>query len=282
MRFGFHISIAGGFDKVAERAKRLNCQSIQIFSRNPRGWAYKPLENEKINKFKKELRDADISPLFIHLPYLPNLASSETILQDKSLQALIQDIDRAAILGASFLVVHMGSRGDSSEEEAFERVAKSVNEALCLSPKNVLLLLENTSGQGKQIGCNFFQIKKVIEKIKDNQRVGVCFDTAHAFEAGYNLSTRGGLQDTLNEFEKYIGLEKLHLIHLNDSKTPMGSRIDRHWHIGQGHIGIEGFRNIINHPRLKMLPAIMETPGQTEEDDLNNMSTVRELEKGDL
>lgn len=282
MRFGFHISIAGGVDKVVERAKRFNCETIQLFSRNPRGWAYQALRNEEINKLKKELQDANISPVVIHLPYLPNLATSDRILQDKSLEALTQDLDRAAMLGASFLIAHVGSRGDTKEEEAFRRVAKGVNEALRLSSNNVTLLLENTSGQGKQIGYNFLQIKKIIENIKHQDRIGICFDTAHAFEAGYNLSTREGVEYTLKEFEKYIGLKKLYLIHLNDSKTPLASRIDRHFHIGQGHIGIEGFRNIINHPRLKMLPAIMETPRQTEEDDLNNMATVRSLEKTEL
>ena len=311
MRFGFHISIAGGKDKIVKRAKELSCETVQFFSRNPHRWGCSDLKKEEIENFKKGLKNAGISPIFIHLPYLVNLASCNKIVYEKSLEVLIQDLRKAFILGASFLVLHIGSRGELFEEEAFEKIAKGINKVFKLvnqlrttesrvhkgmdgctgkvrgvpprnyAPERVVqgLLLENTSGQGKQIGYNFFQIREIIKRVEYQNRIGVCFDTAHAFEAGYDLSTEKGLGATLKELEKYIGLEKLYLIHLNDSKTPLGSKVDRHWHIGQGYIGLEGFRNIINHPQLIHLPAIMETPRKNKEDDLRNMMIARRLQR---
>ena len=277
MRFGFHISIAGGFSKVVERAKKLNCQAIQVFTRNPRGWNSPPLDRKEVEKFKKSLSASEIYPLFVHLPYLPNLAGSK--FYKRSLRVLIEDLKRTEILGGNFLILHLGHRLANSEGEAIKRVSEGINEALLRVENRVTLLLENSAGQGTEIGCNFFQIKEIIEKIENKERVGVCLDTAHLFESGYDISKKGGLAKTLKEFEDLIGLEKLYLLHLNDSKTPLGSRKDRHWHIGEGCIGLEGFRNIVNHPLLKNLPGIMETPRKNDADDPSNMEVARSIEE---
>lgn len=277
MKFGFHISISGGFGKVVQRAEARGCETIQLFSRNPRGWRYSPLKEPQVKKFVKDREASGIDPLFIHLPYLPNLASPKPDLLRISTFALEEELRRAKILGAGFVVAHMGARLNSSLEEAVSRIADSINTAFDGVGNNVILLLENTAGEGSEVGGSFSVMGSVLEAIDDKDRVGVCLDTAHAFEAGYNLSTKEGLDDTLEELDDTIGLNRLYLLHLNDSKTPLGSHRDRHWHIGEGYIGLEGFRNIVNHPLLMHLPGIMETPRRSDEDDVRNMTTVREL-----
>ena len=277
MRFGFHIPRGGGFSRVVERALVRGCETIQLFSRNPRGWKCSPLDLDDVESFKVNVRGAGISPLFIHLPYLPNLATPEPSLRARSVQAVCEDLQRAELLGAQFLIVHVGSRKAISEEEAVENVAEAVNRALAVVENPVRLLLENTAGMGSEIGSQFGEIGAILRGIRCSARVGVCFDTAHAYEAGYDISTAQGLEITLEEVDRFFGLTRVCAMHLNDSKTALGSRVDRHWHIGDGFIGREGFRRIINHPRLRDLPAIMETPRGETEDDLKNMRAVRSL-----
>lgn len=278
MRFGFHISIAGGFSKVVDRAKKKGCQAIQLFSRNPRGWRYSPLDEADIAQFKVNLTGSGIEPIFVHMPYLSNLATSKPDLYERSIGSLCEDLRRAEILGSHFLVTHVGSRLDTGEEEALGKVTEAINAAFDRVKNPVILLLENTAGQGSEVGYTFSQIGGVIAKVEEKGRVGICLDTAHAFEAGYDLSTAEGLDTTLDEFERLIGLGSLHLLHLNDSKTPLGSRKDRHWHIGEGHIGLAGFKLIVNHPHLHHLPGIMETPRKDDSDDFKNMLTIRKLD----
>jgi deoxyribonuclease-4 len=180
-------------------------------------------------------------------------------------------------LGAQYLIIHIGHRLESSEDEAIEAVSQGINQAFERAENPVILLMENTAGQGTEIGYKFEQINKIIEGVRAGQRIGVCLDTAHSFEAGYDLSNKEGIDRTLASFDKMIGLKRLHLLHLNDSKTPLGSRKDRHWHIGEGYIGLEGFRNIVNHPLLKHLPGIMETPRKDTVEDLKNIKVIRGL-----
>ena len=277
MRFGFHISIANGIATVIEKARKARCETIQLFSRNPRGWNYKSLPPEEIESFKAKLHKSDISPCFLHLPYLPNLASADKNLYAKSVESLCEDLRRAGSLTIPFLVVHVGKRLALSEGRAMARVAAAVNRSLKKVSNKVMILLENTAGQGTDLGANFTELKEILSRIDDRSRVGICLDVAHAFQAGYDVSTRKGLDATLAEFDKLIGLQHLHLLHLNDSKTSLGSRVDRHWHIGKGHIGLEGFRNIVNHPLLVHLAGIMETPRTDEKDDRRNMRVVRRL-----
>jgi deoxyribonuclease-4 len=277
MRFGFHISIAGGFSRVAERAELRGCETIQLFSRNPRGWRYGPLDKEDVEEFRSSIKSSGLFPIFLHLPYLPNIASQESKFYKRSVDSVITDLERAEKLGAQYLIIHIGHRMESSEDEGIEAVFQGINQAFEKVKNPVILLMENTAGQGTEIGYTFDQIKKIIERVHDHQRMGVCLDTAHSFEAGYDLSNKDGLERTLETFDQTIGLKRLHLLHLNDSKTPLGSRKDRHWHIGEGYIGLEGFRNLINHPLLRHLPGIMETPRKDTIEDLKNMEVIRSL-----
>jgi len=254
MRFGFQISISGGFSRVVARAKYLGCETIQIFSGNPRGWKNKPLSLAETAKFKEEVKKEKINPVFVHMPYLPNIASPRENLYSKSIKSLQEDLVRTEKLGSTYLVLHPGSRITSSEAKAMGRITEAINHALAQVENRVIVLLENTAGQGTAIGYSFSQIKGLLEGIDDKDRVGVCLDTAHALEAGYDLSEKEGLKKVIEEFDRLIGLEKLYCLHLNDSKTPLSSRVDRHWHIGDGYIGREGFRRIINHPELSHLP----------------------------
>jgi deoxyribonuclease-4 len=277
MRFGFHISISEGFSKVVEQAEIRGCETIQLFSRNPRGWSYHPIDEEDVEVFRQGVKEKALFPVFLHLPYLPNIGSFKSKFYHRSIEAIIKDLERTEILGAQYLIIHIGHRLESSEEEGIEAVINGINQALEQVKNDIIILMENTAGQGTEIGYGFQQIKKIIEKIENQKRIGVCLDTAHAFEAGYDLSNREGIERTLESFDRLIGLDRLHLLHLNDSKTPLGSRKDRHWHIGEGYIGFEGFRVLVNHPLLKHLPGIMETPRHDTAEDLKNMRVIRNL-----
>lgn len=277
MRFGFHISIAGGFSRIVERAKARGCETIQFFSRNPRGWTYSSLNRKEAEAFRSSIPSSHLSPVFLHLPYLPNLASSKSKFYKRSIHSIVTDLQRAEHLGAHYLIIHIGHRMDSSEDQAIEAVSQGIHRALEKVQNAVMLLMENTAGQGTEIGYTFDQIKKIIEGVHDHERIGICLDTAHSFEAGYDLSNKDGIERTLEDFDRTVGLKRLHLLHLNDSKTPLGSRKDRHWHIGEGHIGREGFRYLVNHPLLNHLPGIMETPRKDTVEDLKNMRVIRGL-----
>lgn len=272
MKLGFHISISGGFKNVTPRAKACGCDTIQIFSRNPRAWKYKLLDKNDMELFREKIKGENISPVFVHMPYLANLASSNLYLFKKSVDSLIEDLKRAKIIGAQFLILHIGSSDD--ENKGLQLMAEGINRALNKIKNNVILLLENTAGSGNELGYKFGQIKEIIDQISKKERIGVVLDTAHAFEAGYDLKTRKGVEKTIKGFNNSIGLNKLHLIHLNDSKTKLGSRKDRHWHIGQGEIG-NGMQYIVNHESLKEKPFIMETPRKSVNDDLMNLKRVK-------
>lgn len=277
MRFGFHISISGGLSKVIERANLRKCETLQLFSRNPRGWKFERLSEDEVESFRRGILSSSFFPIFIHLPYLPNIASRDSKFYKTSIESIIADLKRAETLGAQYLIIHIGHKLESSEDQAIDSVIQGINQAFRRVKNTVLLLLENTAGQGTEIGYNFSQIRAIIDRLEEKDRVGLCLDTAHAFEAGYDLSDKDGLEKTLESFEELIGLKRLHLLHLNDSKTSLGSRKDRHWHIGEGYIGLEGFRRIVNHPLLSHLPGIMETPRMDTVEDLKNMEVIRSL-----
>lgn len=280
MRFGFHISIAGGFLEVIPRAQETGCETIQIFTASQLRWKRTLLKSDEVERFRQGIKEAGITPLVVHLFYLPNLASPDRELYERSRNALIVELDRATTLGADYLVLHPGAYKDSSLKKGLKSAANSLDYAIAKSAGNsgdkVKILLENTAGGGTRIGGEFQELAEVFDQLKQTYRVGVCLDTAHAFEAGYPIHTAEGLEETLEEFDRMIGLDKLHLLHLNDSKSPLGSRNDRHWHIGEGEMGTDAFRRIINHSRLKHLAAIMETPTAAH-DDIRNMKYVKSL-----
>jgi len=277
LRFGFHISIAGGFSKVVERAEVRGCETIQFFSRNPRGWKYDPLNKKEVREFRIMIKSSDLFPIFLHLPYLPNVAAQNSKYYRRSINSIVDDLKRAEKLGAQYLIIHIGHRMEASEDQALEAVSQGIDQAFERAKNSVILLLENTAGQGTEIGYNFEHLRRILDGVHDRERMGICLDTAHAFEAGYDLSRKEGIEETLESFDRTIGLKRLHLLHLNDSKTPLGSRKDRHWHIGEGYLGKEGFRGLINHPSIRILPGIMETPRKDTVEDLKNMTVIRSL-----
>lgn len=275
-KIGFHISIAGGFKNVVDRARERHCSTIQLFSRNPRGWQTKPLEKNDITSFRAQMNTSNIAPLFVHMPYLVNLATTQAILFNKSVNSLITDLERCETLGAQFLIVHIGSA--SNHNQGIQQMAKGINYAFKKTPNKVMLLLENTPGSGNELGAKFEQIKDIIKEINEQRRVAVVFDTAHAFAAGYDLRTKDMVHKIISNFDRIIGIDKLKLVHFNDSKTDCASHHDRHWHIGKGKIGI-GMKYILNHPGLVDKPFIMETPRQSLKDDLDNLQTVEKFLK---
>jgi deoxyribonuclease-4 len=279
MRFGAHISIAGKIYQVAERAKRIGCDTAQIFSRNPRGWQLKELLSDEVKRLRDDLEKFDIHPLIVHMPYLPNLASPKIGLYLKSINALEEDLRRSEVLGAPYLVTHIGSFKESSREEGLEKVIKGINTAFDRVKNDVILLLENTAGGGRELGSRFEEIAEIIENVKEKERIGVCFDTCHSFASGYDFRTKKAVSEILKLFDNLIGLKRLKVIHANDSKSPRGSHIDRHWHIGEGYIGEEGFRALLHHPAVRNLPIVIETPFKEPGDDLKNLAILRKLAK---
>jgi deoxyribonuclease-4 len=271
------MSIAGGLSQVVPRALKLGCETIQFFSRNPRAWRDSVIHRDELQKFKESLARTDVFPVFLHAPYLLNLASQNQDLYARSISYLGDELKQAERMGASFVIVHGGHKLGSEEKEALQRVAKAINKAFAKANNSVQLLIENTAGQGTEIGYKISHFQKIITQVEDRDRIGICLDTAHAFTAGYDLTNAQGLDHMIDEFDILLGLAKLKALHLNDSKAPFGSKKDRHWHIGKGGIGRMGFSKIINHPTLAHLPGIMETPRKSDADDRRNMKVMRSL-----
>jgi deoxyribonuclease-4 len=242
LNLGAHFSISGGLHKALSEAALLECRALQIFTHNQNRWKSKPLTEEGIALFKSERVRLGIETILAHDSYLINLGSPESILSKRSLDAFIEEIERAELLDIQFLVFHPGSHMGSGEAKCVERIAQALNRAIeTHSDYNVTLLLENTAGQGTSVGWRFEHLGEIISMIDRPERMGVCFDTSHAFAAGYELRTEEGYENTWEEFDRCIGLEKLGAFHLNDSKKDLGSRVDRHEHIGHGYIGSKPF-----------------------------------------
>jgi len=274
---GVHVSISGSIDMAVDRAIERNCTAFQIFTRNPRGWKFKQLSNDETKIFVDKLTGSGIDPAVAHMPYLPNLASPKKNIYAMSLKTLIAELDRCGRLKIPYLVTHLGSHLGRGMEVGFERIIDACNVALSKVKNNVMLLLENTAGTKNSMGSSFENIRYIIGRISARERVGICFDTCHGFAAGYDLRNTEAVQKTIEDFDKILGLRLLKAIHLNDSKGKLGSRIDRHEHIGMGFIGNEGFRAILHHQSLKDLPFILETPIDNRRDDVGNLRKVREL-----
>lgn len=277
MKLGVHVSIAGHIYEAADRAAQLGCNTFQIFSRNPRGWETTELDPEDAEEFKRRCRDNRISPVVVHIPYLINLCSPEDGLWKKSLGAYIEDIKRADMLGADYFVTHLGSPKGNGVEYGIARFSKGMNEAIAKAKPKLMILLENTAGSGDGLGSKFEHLKAIMDNVKG--KLGVCLDTAHAFEAGYNDSSEAGLDSMMKEVDEIIGAEKIKVVHFNDSKSDLDSHYDRHWHIGKGNIGVQGMKRIINHPKLKDCAFILETPKETEKDDKMNLAAVRKMRR---
>lgn len=279
IRLGLHLSIQGSLDLVIDRGVERGCNTLQMFSRNPRGWESKNLSSHTVENFRNKLKKSGIWPIFIHTPYLLNLASPKDTVYNRSVNVLKDELRRATELGVPYVVTHLGSHLGYGKMEGFKRIANAVNNSLLSVEGNVILLLENTAGTRNSMGSSFEDIKHILDRIKSVERVGLCFDTAHAFAAGYDLVSRGAVQYTLKHLDRVVGLGALKLVHLNDSKGALGSRIDRHEHIGMGMIGEQGFMNILQS-RLGKLPLILETPIDERRNDIGNLEKVKELAIG--
>ena len=272
-----HVSITGTIDQAADRAKQLELQTFQMFTRNPRGWKFRKLDKDEVKEFRRKVESYGFTPIVSHMPYLPNLSSPKKLIYNKSLKSLVAELDRCATLGIPYVVTHLGSHLGVGADIGLERIVTAINQALSQDKSDVMLLLENTAGTKNSMGSTFEEVKRIVNGIKNNDRVGVCFDTAHAFAAGYDLRTSEGVNSTISKFDSVLGLELLKVIHLNDSKGELGSGRDRHEHIGLGYIGEEGFKALFRHSSVQDLPFIMETPIDSRRDDVGNIRKVREL-----
>ncbi len=276
-RIGVHTSIAGGLHLSLERARELGCNTIQIFSHNPRGWEIKRKDTEEISLFIETRRKYGISPAFIHTSYLINLASGNPSLAARSVDMLLQELDIADSVGAEYVVLHTGSASGEDPVIARKKAITCLKEIAERGEWQAGLLLENTAGERGDITSKISEISEIIEEVPGRLISGICLDTCHAFSAGYDIGSDDGIQLLSDEIKKYIGREKIRLLHLNDAKGALGSGLDRHEHIGQGKIGIKGFRNFIQHKVFSRIPLILETPKKSPDDDLKNLETVRKL-----
>jgi len=284
MILGVHVSGAGKIYQTLDMAKGLGCNTMQIFSRSPQSWRNgAQLAFEDIREFNLRRKKFKINPVFIHISYLINLASPDPRLYNGSIQAYIEDIQEAEKLGADFIVTHMGSHKETSEDAGIKRLVAALNKILEKTRgSKVGILLENTSGSGSWLGYRFYHQQKILKGLKEKsraERVGLCLDTAHAYLAGYNLSTKEGLEKMIEEIQEMVGIKLVKLIHLNDAAGELGCHHDRHDHIGRGHIGLAGMKRIINHPKLRNIPMILETPKSTAESDRENLALVRKLRR---
>jgi len=274
MRVGVHVSIAGGIHRAVERATRLGCETFQLFLMNPRSWQMSRLDDRLAERFRAARQGTRLGPVAVHMPYLPNLASPDKELFNKSVESLRENLDRSDLVGAEFLVTHMG-KGEGVDSRA--RMVEAIRLAWGDKQRQVSLLLENTAGQGREMGCRLEDLLEVFERIPLGDRRGLCIDFCHAFAAGYRIHQREGLYQFLSRIDYLVGFQHVKLLHLNDSLRCLGSRVDRHMHIGKGEIGVKAFRRIVNHIKLRYIAGILETPRKTDLDDLDNLSAIRAL-----
>lgn len=272
-----HVSISGTIDQAADRARELGCDTFQMFTRNPRGWKYKKLDRGELEEFKRKVGSYNLTPVVAHMPYLPNLSSPKKLIYNKSVKSLSGELDRCGTLGIPYIVTHLGSHLGEGSDVGLEKIVGAINRALSENPNSVMLLLENTAGTKNSMGSSFEEIKRIMDRVDDKARVGICLDTAHAYAAGYDLHSPRGVNETLQKFDTVLGVRMLKVIHLNDSQVGLGSGRDRHEHIGLGYIGEQGFRALFKHQAVRGLPFIMETPIDERGNEKENMRKVREL-----
>jgi deoxyribonuclease-4 len=267
-------------EKAALRAADLGANTFQIFSASPRMWRSRPADPVQIKLLRRARERFDLHPLSVHANYLVNLASADPVIRSKSIEAVRAELSRSAAIGAEYLVIHPGSSKGRSKEEAIAAFVLGLRDAAAGAQSGRLtLLLENTAGAGAHIGSRFEELQSIRELARDltELQVGYCLDTCHLLAAGFDIATPAGLRATLRRAGERLGLSNIHLIHANDSKAPLGSRVDRHANIGEGHIGLDAFRRILTHPKLRTKPFILETPVKDEGDDRRNLDTLKSL-----
>ncbi len=283
MLLGAHMSIEGGVENAPLRGKKVGCQVIQIFTKNNNRWKSRQLTDKDIKTFKKNSADTGVIPSASHTAYLINLASPDPVIYEKSLEAFYDEMIRAESLGLPYLIFHPGAHLGSGEEKGLEKIADSVNILLKKwSDFKSMLLLETTAGQGSHLGYKFEHLSEIIKIVDNKENIGVCLDTCHVFAAGYDISNEYGYKKTFEDFDRIIGIDRLKVFHINDSKKELGSRVDRHEHIGKGKIGLTAFRLLLNDSRFENIPMILETPkGKTMREDKRNLSVLRGLIRED-
>ena len=283
MKLGAHMSIAGGADKAIERGRLTGCETIQIFTRGNMQWRSRPLRAEEIAAFKTLRADAGITPVFAHDSYLINFGATNPVTLRMSIEGMVDELQRADALGLPFVVSHPGAHMGAGEDAGLRRVADSVKEIFRQTRGSaVKIALETTAGQGTNLGYRFEHLADIIARVGP-ERLAVCVDTCHLLAAGYDIRTPKSFAAVAKEFGRVIGWKLLAAVHLNDSKTPLGSRVDRHEHIGKGHVGKEAFRLMLNHPHFSRVPGVLETPKGNFEDvsplDKANLRLLRSLLK---
>jgi len=286
-RFGAHMSVAGGLPLAVDRAVIHRCEAFQIFSKNANQWRGRDVTAAEVREFRAKVKSAGLHPVVSHASYLINLATTDGALRRRSIEAMADEIDRAEALGLLGVVLHPGCYTRGSEAEGLELIAEALLELLAARRRGrTMVILEQTAGQGTSLGSTFEQLASLLAKTNDHQRLGVCLDTCHLLASGYDICSAEGYANTFNQFVRLIGLPKLKVFHLNDSKKPLASHVDRHEHIGQGFLGLEPFRRIVNDPRFRRLPMLLETPKEDvrskaavgiDRFDEKNLATLRGL-----
>jgi len=276
-RIGAHKSIAKSIDLAVDRGVKSTCECLQIFTRPPRRWSGVKLESIAVQRFIKKSKAANYYDTAIHMPYLPNLATPNEILFDKSVNVLIEELEKMPILNIPFVITHLGSPKDQDEVFAAKRVAEALDKSLDHIKKPSMILLENSTAKRKTWGTKIDHFERILGYVSAENSIGICFDTAHAFSSGYDISTPEGLNDVIDSLEDTLGRDKLKMFHINDSKGPLGSGIDHHEHIGKGFIGVECFKELMQNPRFENYPMILETPKDDKYGDIQNLEFLRRL-----
>ena len=276
MQIGCHVSASGSIDKSIDNAVERNCSAFQIFTRSPRSWHAKEITKETIDAFKSKLKASKIDRFAIcaHMPYLPNLATPKDDAFEKSVNTLINEVERCAQLGIPYLVTHLGSHLGTGEEAGIKKLVEGLTKA-GQTKNDVMILLENTAGQKNSVGSDFKQLGEIFKQLKPGKKFGVCLDTCHAFVAGYDLRTVDKVKETFKEFDKHIGIKNLKILHLNDARGEMGCNLDRHYHLGLGGIGEEGITSVVKFANKKKIPIILETPIDDDRDDFENVKIAK-------
>ncbi|MCE7743335.1 MAG: deoxyribonuclease IV [Candidatus Heimdallarchaeota archaeon] len=277
IKIGCHVSIAKSVDLAIDRALEVNGNTFQIFTKNPRGWAAKQMQEEEIQKFKAKSKKHNLSPIFGHISYLPNLASTDPEIYSKSLESFLNEIERCKILGVQYFVVHGGSYKSSSFEKGMSRYVESILEGINSTRGKVVILIENSSGGANSLTSSHKNISLILDEINDKTAVQVCFDTCHAFGSGYDLRDEKAVDATVDDIQTHFGFDNISLIHANDSIGELNSNRDRHQHLGLGEIGEKGFKALINNPNFKKKPWILETPINEIRGDSENIRYLHSL-----
>ncbi|MCI0838742.1 MAG: deoxyribonuclease IV [Chloroflexi bacterium] len=277
MKLGAHVRTAGGVDKAVDRAEEMGAETIQVFSGAPQAWRRKNYSKEEVTAFKARLKETGIGPVFIHGLYLMNFGTDNPELLKKSQEALIAEMNSASLIGARGVIFHLGSHKGAGYEARVGQVVDQCRQVLDATPDDAWLILENAAGQGGAIGSKFAELGRIAQE-SGSDRVKICLDTQHTFAAGYDVKTREGLDATMAEFDKEIGLDRLAAVHANDSKIELGGSRDRHENIGEGFIGRDGFENLLSHAAFADVPFLLEVPGFDDSGpDKANVDILKEL-----